>query len=149
MGLKVPPPSAQAGMDHKPPSLSPASHQTVVSLFLLITPKRCPQVPASGRDLGFCWSMLIQKICGLCAGDEEKEAACCFQHVPQEVTLSVPAVPRSPSHTALAEQRGQGRCLWLFEHQKQTYESHEEPALSHTTTSPQIMLFLLTQHLTV
>lgn len=124
MGLKVPPHSAQAGMDHRPPSLSPASHQTVVPLFLLITPKRCPPVPASGGDLGFCWSMLIQKICGLFAGDEEKEAAWCFQHVSQEVTLSVPAAPRSPSHTGLVGQRGQGRSLWLYEHQKQTYASH-------------------------
>lgn len=79
---------------------------------------------SAGGDLACSWSMLIQKTCGLCASDEEEKAACCFQRVPLEVALSVPAVPRSPSHTSLAGQRGQVGCFWLCEHQKWTYESH-------------------------
>lgn len=134
MGLKVPPPSAQAGMDHEPPSLGPA-HTRQWCPRSCITPDSGARISAdysqkvsssasAGGDLACCWSMLIQKTCGLCASDEEEKAACCFQHVPLEVALSVPAVPRSPSHTSLAGQRGQGGCFWLCEHQKWTYESH-------------------------
>lgn len=63
---------------------------------------------SAGGDLACCWSMLIQKTCGLCASDEEEKAACCFQRVPLEVALSVPAVP-FPHLSSRAERPG-----WMF-----------------------------------